>query len=132
MNLPRKLFLLIKEIGVSDLVSYTRYQLELRSGWLKRRTPPGGSHPKRELLLEAGTIDNTWHENWHNSRFSNRGGLLQEEAGPLMSGRYRRSEVIVAVAGGFVVAVAVAVDVAAGVRVGVGSAVHEIRLASSR
>jgi len=89
LNLPRKLFLLIKEIGVSDLVNYTRYQLELRSGWLKWRTPPGGSYPKREVLLEAGVINNNWRENWHNSKFSSKAGLLQEEAKLLVSGRYR-------------------------------------------
>ncbi len=89
MNLLRKLFLLIKEIGVADLVSYTRYQFELRSGWLKKQTPPGGSHPKREWLLEAGVITNTWRENWHNSRFSSGADLPREEARLLMSGSYR-------------------------------------------
>jgi len=89
LNRIRKLYLLTKEIGVSDLVSYSRYQFELRSGWLKLRTPAGGNSPKREILLEAGAKGNTWQQNWHNIESWSNGSLLGKESELLLIGKYR-------------------------------------------
>lgn len=89
MNLPRKFFLLLKEIGIADLVSYSRYQLELRSGLLKKRTPHGGNPTSQDKLLFDRGVKNSWHENWVKSLFSNNATLPQEETLLLLKGDYR-------------------------------------------
>ena len=89
MNRIRKLYLLTKEIGVSDLVNYSRYQFELRSGWLKWRTPAGGNSPKREISLESGATGNTWQQNWRNIESCSNGCLLGKESELLLIGKYR-------------------------------------------
>ena len=89
MNLIRKIFLLTKEIGVSDLVNYSRYQFELHSGWIKLRTPAGGKSPKREILLEAGATGITWQQNWRNIESCSKGGLLVKESELLLIGKYQ-------------------------------------------
>ncbi len=46
MNAWRKITLLLREIGLPNMAAYSLYQLQLRSGLLRRRTPTSAEMPK--------------------------------------------------------------------------------------
>ena len=89
MNSLRKLTLLVKEIGIPDLTSYALYQLRLRGGIIKRRTPLGGVRSKNELLLESTGQSFGWNSNWENFVPANGDTLPDEDAHLLLEGLYR-------------------------------------------
>ena len=88
MNQLRKLFLLIKELGVADLVSYSLYQAQLRSGYTRKLTPLGGL-PAPEQFLVSAAPEFCWRSCWErlSGKFSAR--LMIEEARLLKDGYYR-------------------------------------------
>jgi len=89
LNPLRKISLLFKELGIANLASFGFYQLQLKSGWLRNRTPLGGFHPRRELMLESPARLSTWKTNWDNAhRYGDR-TLLTKEAALLVKSEYR-------------------------------------------
>lgn len=89
MNSLRKLTLLVKEIGIPDLACYALYQLQLRGGIIKRRTPLGGMRSKNELLLESTGQFFNWNSNWNHLVPADGNTLPDEDAHLLLEGLYR-------------------------------------------
>jgi len=89
LNSLRKFLLLIKEIGFVDLANYGLYKLQLRSGWLRLRTPVSGFQHRRELMLETGGDFSTGLVNWQSASWANAPTLLSEEAELLLKGEFR-------------------------------------------
>jgi hypothetical protein len=85
----RKLTLLVKEIGIPNLASYAVYQLKLRSGWLRRRTPEGGFTARREIALEAPLNLTAWSTNWRSTAWTEFSTLLSKESAFLIDEKYR-------------------------------------------
>lgn len=89
MNKYKKLTLLIKEIGLSDILSYAWYQTRLRSGEIRRRTPAGGIDIEK-LLPDPSAIDlSIFESNWKS--LSKTRGLLtpSQELQNLLVGKFR-------------------------------------------
>lgn len=89
MNKIKKLTLLIKEIGLSDIFSYAVYQMQLRSGEIRRRTPAGGFKPEK-LPPDLSNIDlSIFESNW--KALSKTRGLLtpSQELQNLLTGKFR-------------------------------------------
>lgn len=89
MNVLRNFPLLVKEIGIPDLLRYGYYQFQLKSGYLRLCTPIGGSCSRRELVLEAPFQQLQGLADWDNSQHINGQSLLTEEASLLLHGEYR-------------------------------------------
>ncbi len=88
MNQLRKLYLLLKEIGVADLVSYSLYQAQLRNGPTRQLTPPGGM-PSFAQFSEPIAPEYCWRTNWEHLSENLRSPLMKEEALLLKDGIYR-------------------------------------------
>lgn len=89
MHKFQKLTLLIKEIGLSDIISYAVYQTRLRSGEIHRRTPAGGIDI-RNPLADPSAIDlSIFESNWKS--LSKTRGLLTplQELQNLLVGKFR-------------------------------------------
>lgn len=89
MNSLQKINLLVKEIGIPDLANYGLYQLQLRSGWLRCRTPVSAFQHRRELTLESTVDLSKAIVNWRSTEWANLPTLMAEEAGLLLKGKFR-------------------------------------------
>jgi hypothetical protein len=88
LNSLRKIHLLVKEIGWPDLASYGLYQLQLRSGWLRLRTPGNGFQYRREILLDTKLDLSKGIVDWKSAEGDSASTLLTEEAGMLLNGKF--------------------------------------------
>lgn len=85
----RKLFLLVKEIGLTDLSSFALYQFQLRSGLLRKSTPLGGKHPLNNFVAKISERQFFWSKNWQKSYFSSTPTLNTDVAALLLKNKYR-------------------------------------------
>ena len=88
MNQLRRLYLLIKELGVADLVSYSYYQAQLRNGPTRQLTPPGGL-PSFAQFSEPIPPEYGWASNWEHLPAKLNALLMKEESKLLKDGQYR-------------------------------------------
>ncbi len=89
MKKIKKLTLLIKEIGLSDIFSYAVFQMQLRSGEIRRQTPIMGVKPEK-LPPDLSNIDlSIFESNW--KALSKTKGLLtpSQELQNLFEGKFR-------------------------------------------
>lgn len=89
MNPLKRLFLLVKEVGIVDLVSYSLYQAQLRNGPTRQLTPTGGL-PPFPLLSEMISPNYCWASNWKNLKDGFKSSLLKDEISLLQQGSFRR------------------------------------------
>lgn len=89
MNKFKKLTLLVKEIGISDILSYAAYQAQLRSGEVRRRTPAGGTNNEKWLPDPSNINLSIFESNWKS--LSKTSGLLNpsQELQNLLAGKFR-------------------------------------------
>lgn len=88
LNPLRRLYLLLKEIGVADLVSYSLYQAQLRNGPTRQLTPIGGL-PSFAQFSEPVPPHFCWSSNWKGLSGIFNSSLIKEEAVLLNGGQYR-------------------------------------------
>ncbi len=79
MNQLRRLYLLIKEIGIADLVSFSLYQAQLRSGPTRQLTPPGGLPSFQAQFTESFVPTFCWQSNWDRLVESKPSLLMEDE-----------------------------------------------------
>jgi len=88
LNQLRKLYLLLKEIGIADLVSYSFYQAQLRNGPTRQLTPPGGL-PSFAQFTEPVPPQFCWSANWDHLVQGVHSSLMRDEGQLLKESRYR-------------------------------------------
>ena len=89
MNQLRKLYLLIKELGISDLFSYSIYQASLGYGRTRQLTPPGGLQSSLAQSVVSTAPAFCWKSNWDRLAGARPSQLMEDEARLLREGRYR-------------------------------------------
>jgi len=65
------------------------YQLQLRSGLLRKRTPLGGKHLLNNFVAKISERQFFWSENWQKSYFSSTPTLNTGVAALLLKNKYR-------------------------------------------